>query len=152
MNSPNHHVRKKSKGAKRGWYTYGWSRPILTGYFVQCAQNGWIVINSPWLIEEMKQFETHITATGKERLEHEEGGHDDRIFAAAMGAFCPHDQDIVAERSKKRLLDLASTLPPVDIAPFTGQTINASDLRDTRTLTLQDILYSDTSTLRRHSY
>jgi hypothetical protein len=143
--------RKKSKHAKRGWYTYGWSRPILTGYFVQCAQNGWIKINSSWLIEEMKQFETHITATGKERLEHEEGGHDDRIFAAAMGAFCPHDQDIVAERSKKRLLE-SVLLPPVDIAPYMGPTISAGELKETRALTLQDILYGDTSSLRRHSY
>lgn len=144
-------VRKKSKSAKRGWYTYGWSRPILTGYFVQCAQNGWIEINSPWLIEEMKQFETHITATGKERLEHEEGGHDDRIFAAAMGAFCPHDQDIVAERSKKRIAE-ATALPPVDIAPYAGQTISSRELKESRTLTLTDILYGDTSSLRRHSY
>lgn len=148
-------LRKKSKHAKRGWYTYGWSRPILTGYFVQCAQNGWIEINSPWLIEEMKQFETHITATGKERLEHEEGGHDDRIFAAAMAAFCPHDQDVVAERSKKRLPDYAGPgqLPPVDIGEIaSGFSISAGDLRDTRTLTLTDILYGDSATLRKHNY
>jgi hypothetical protein len=145
-------VRKRSKSAKHGWYTYGWSRPILTGYFVQCAQNGWIKINSPWLIEEMKQFEVHLTARGRERLEHEEGAHDDRIFAAAMGTFCPHDMDIVAERSKKRLPDLASTLPRIDIAPYTGPVVTAGELRGQRTLSLQDIIYGDTSSLRRHSY
>jgi len=143
---------KKNRHGKRGWFTWGWSRPILTGYFVQCAQNGWTQINSPWLIEEMKQFEVHMTAAGKERLEHEEGGHDDRIFAAAMGAFCPHDQDVIAERSKNRSLPSADYLPAVDIAPYAGQIIRASELRESRALTLQDVLYGDTSSLRRNSY
>ena len=138
---------KKGKSVKRGWYTYGWSRPILTGYFVQCAKNGWIKINSPWLIEEMKQFEVHVTATGKERLEHEEGAHDDRIFAAAMGAFCPHDQDVVAERSKNRLAEDSLALPPLDISPYRGHTVSPRELR-APAITLEDIVYA-TDSLRK---
>ena len=145
-------VRKRSKASKRGWYTFGWSRPILTGYFVQCARNGWIEINSPWLVEEMKQFEVHVTATGKEKLEHSENAHDDRIFAAAMATFCPHDQDIVAERSKNRSIE-SIALPPVDIGALApGVVVSANELRAPRTLSLQDIMYSDTTSLRRHSY
>jgi hypothetical protein len=144
--------RRRAKGGKMGWFTWGWSRPILTGAFVQSAQNGWASINSPWLIEEMKEFEIHFTAAGKEKLEHSEEGHDDRIFAAAMATFCPHDMDILAERSKNRHVDTATTLLPVDIAPYSGHSIHANELRDTRTLTLNDIIYGDTSSLRRHSY
>lgn len=145
---------RRGKGGKLGWFTWGWSRPILTGAFVQSAQNGWASINSPWLIEEMKEFEVHYTAKGKERLEHSEDSHDDRIFAGAMATFCPHDMDVLAERSKKRSIadDSTSYLLPVDIAPYAGPTISASDIRDTRTLTLQDVIYGDTSNLRRHSY
>ena len=142
---------KKGKGVKRGWYTYGWSRPILTGYFVQCAKNGWITINSPWLIEEMKQFEVHVTKTGKEKMEHEEGAHDDRIFAAAMAAFCPHDQDTVAERSKNRLVEAVDSLPPIDISPY-ATTVSHRDLSVHRApLTLDDVIYS-TDALRKFDF
>src|ERR1700686_2914352 len=71
----------KSRAHKIGWYTFSWSRPLLTGNFVHSAQNNWADINSPWLIEEMKSFEVHLTASGKEKMEHEDGAHDDRIFA-----------------------------------------------------------------------
>jgi hypothetical protein len=60
--------------------------------------------------------------------------------------------DILAERSKNRHVDTATTLLPVDTRPYSGHSIHANELRDTRTLTLQDILYGDTSSLRRHSY
>jgi len=129
---------KSSTAGKRGWFTWGWSRPILTTNFVHSAQNGWAEINSPWLIEEMKQFEVHVTASGKERLEHEDGGHDDRIFAAAMAIFCPHDTDALADRSKKRMVEGAS-LPRLDTSPYQANVVPAAALRQRRTLTLDDL-------------
>jgi hypothetical protein len=132
----------KKNSNQLGWCTWGWSRPILTGYFVSTAQNAWVVINSPWLIEEMKTFEVKITSTGKEKLVHEEGKHDDRIFAAAMAVFCPHDMDLLANRSKKRLPE-QTALPPIDLSPYTGQVVTALQLRESRATTLDDILYSD---------
>jgi hypothetical protein len=144
--------RRRGRGVKIGWFTHGWSRPILVGAFVAYAQNGWLRINSPWLIEEMKEFEVHYTAKGKERLEHSEDSHDDRVMAAAMATFCPHDMDVLAERSKNRHVESGDYLRPLDIAPYTGHVIHAGELRDRRTLTLQDIIYGDTSSLRRHSY
>ena len=132
----------KKKALSLGWFTWGWSRPILTGNFVHSTQNGWAIVNSPWLIEEMRHFEVHVTSTGKEKLEHEEGEHDDRIFAAAMAIFCPHDMDVLANRSKKRLTEQVS-LPPVDTSPYAGQVITSLQMRDTRTTTLEDIVYAD---------
>jgi len=140
-------ARSKKTGGKRGWYTYGWSRPLLTGNFVHCAQNGWAEINSPWLIEEMKRFEVHVTSTGKEKLEHEEGAHDDRIFASAMAIFCPHDTDTLASRSKKRISE-SSSLPAIDFDDYRGQVVSSTQMRDRNIVTLDDILYADTRLVR----
>lgn len=137
-------IRRQKRGptAKRGWYTFSYTRAILTGNFVHSAQNGWAEINSPWLIEEMKHWEVKITASGKEKLEHEEDYHDDRIFAAAMAIFCPHDLDVLADRSKKRFVE-QTALPPVDVTPYRGQVINSADLHARNTLTLDDVIYQD---------
>jgi hypothetical protein len=136
----------KSRSVKMGWYTFSWSRPLLTGNFVHAAQNGWAEINSPWLIEEMKHFEVHTTSTGKEKLEHEEGEHDDRIFAAAMAIFCPHDLDVLADRSKKRTVEQTG-LPRLDTRPYGGQVITSAQMRE-RPLDLNDLMYS--GSVRRH--
>lgn len=133
---------QKAGATKLGWYTFGWSRPLLVGNFVHSAQNGWAEINSPWMINEMKHFEVHVTATGKERLEHEEGEHDDRLFAGAIAIFCPHDMDVLADRSKKRLVE-SSTLPRIDLSPYRGQVVTPVQLRESRTLDINDVIYND---------
>jgi hypothetical protein len=127
--------------AKLGWYTFGWSRPLLIGNFVTMVRNGWLKVNSPWLIEEMKIFEMHTTASGKERMEHEEGGHDDRIFAAAMATFCPADTASLVARSKHRSTDLIDGLPPIDLSDYTGQVVNSREMGDSQSLTLEDVVY-----------
>jgi len=128
--SPARIARQKKTATKLGWYTYGWSRPILTTTFVNSAKNNWIKINSPWLVEEMRHFEVHSTATGKEKLEHEEGEHDDRIFAAAMATTAPHLTEDMSERSKKRPTEAAG-LPLLDLAPYRGGVVSAADIRRT---------------------
>jgi hypothetical protein len=135
-------MRQKKTSGKRGWFTFSWSRPLLTTNFVHAAQNGWADINSPWLLEEMKLFEVHVTKTGKEKLEHEEGAHDDRIFAAAMAIFCPHDMDVLAERSTKRM-DEPTALPPIDLGPYNSQSIPWDNLHKNNVVSLEDIQYSD---------
>ena len=133
-------MKAKRTGGKRGWFTFGWSRPLLTGNFVHSAQNGWAEVNSPWLIEEMKTWEVHVTSTGKEKFEHEEGQHDDRIFAAAMAIYCPHEMDDLAARSKKRLPE-PTAYPPIDLTPYAGATYSSADRQQKRIATLDDILY-----------
>lgn len=135
--------KQKKTGGKRGWYTYGYTRAMLTGNFVHAAQNGWAEIHSPWLINEMKEFEVHVTASGKERLEHADDSHDDRIFASAMAIFCPHDMDMLAQRSKKRFVE-SSALPPIDLSPFpVGQVISSRDGRESSIVSIDDIIYAD---------
>jgi hypothetical protein len=138
----------KARAPKMGWYTTGWSRPLLTTNFVHSTQNGWSQINSPWLIEEMKSFEAHVTSTGRRKLEHEDGAHDDRIFAAAMAIFCPHDLDVIAERSKKRSIISAEALPPIDLGQYRGHTVSPAEARGRAQMSLQDVLYADTNLSR----
>jgi hypothetical protein len=140
--SPKKIMKQKRMATKIGWYTWGWSRPILTDSFVHWARNGWAKVNSPWLLEEMRHFEVHLTASGKERKEHEEGENDDRIFAGAMAIFCPHDMEQMAHRSKKRIEDPAS-LPPIDLGPYHGNTYSPRQLAESNVVSLDDILYSD---------
>lgn len=140
--APNRIIRQKKSPTKLGWYTNSWSRPILTGNFVQSAVNGWAEINSPWLIEEMRHFEVHETSTGKEKYEHEEGEHDDRIFAAAMAIFCPHDMDTLADRSHKRNVDPGS-LPAIDLTPSRGTVISSRSLKESLDASLESVLFID---------
>jgi hypothetical protein len=135
----------KHKATRMGWYTYGWSRPLLIGNFVHAAQNGWAEINSPWMIDEMKHFEVHVTSTGKERLEHAEDQHDDRLFAGAMAIFCPHDMDVLADRSKKRSIE-TNVLPPINLDPAAdGMTFTPTMLRAdySRAVDIEELMYND---------
>jgi len=131
----------KSKATARGWFTNAWSRPILTTNFVHAVQNGWVKLNSPWLISECKHFEVVITSTGKEKMQHEEEEHDDRIFGSAMSVFCPHDLDLLAQRSKKRAID-ASALPPIDLGPYRGNVISSRD-GEKSIVTMADLIYPE---------
>jgi hypothetical protein len=132
---------QKGKSNQRGWFTSGWSRPILTTNYVHAVQNGWAKINSPWLIEEMRHYEVIITASGKEKMQHEDEAHDDRIMAAAMACFCPHDLDLLALRSKKRAIE-AATLPPIDLGPY-RVVVSSRESEKGNTLTLADVLYPE---------
>jgi hypothetical protein len=131
----------KRRSRRRGWYTNSWSRPILTGYFVTWAKNHWIKINSPWLIEECKTFEQKVTATGKQKMEHEDGCYDDRIFAAAMATFCPHDSDPMVHRSKKRTIE-NQVLPSLDLRPYVANTFSYKDLEQRNVASIEDLLDS----------
>lgn len=115
---------RKDKAGRRGWYTSGWSRPMLTDSFVILVQNGWYVVNSPYTMREMQQWEVHFTGKGIEKLEHAENSTDDGVFANAMAAFCPNDLRTQAERSSKQFGSLDSKLPRLDISTSSGIRIN----------------------------
>lgn len=106
----------KRKAVKRGWFTTSWSRPLLVDGFTHSVKNGWVEIHSPFLLAEMKNFEVHMTGGGKEKLEHADGSHDDRVFAGAIAVFTSHDLDAMVERGKKRYIPASQNYrPDVDI-------------------------------------
>lgn len=119
---------RKSQAKRQGWYTNSWSRPFITDNFVVAVQNGWCIINSPWTIEEMKHWEVHYTAGGKQKKEHAAEYTDDGIFSNGMAYFCPNDLNLLADRSKRRFSPIDFTqLPPLDIRPY-GTTVNSGQV------------------------
>lgn len=107
-----------SASARIGWFTNGWSRPMLLGAFKDAIENGWFVIKSPYLATELKEQEQVVMASGMTRMDHASGKHDDRIFAAAMSYFTLHHKDVLAERSKKRWNSVANEPMIIDTRPY----------------------------------
>ena len=97
---------RKFKAHKQGWFTYGWSRPILCDTFTVWVQNGWYQVNSPFTLWEMDHWEVHYTSADKVKYEHGEDTTDDGLFACAMSAFCPNDLKPMSERTTKRSVTL----------------------------------------------
>ncbi|MFZ0731391.1 MAG: hypothetical protein WAM79_03595, partial [Candidatus Sulfotelmatobacter sp.] len=94
--------KKLGRNSRVGFYTNEWSRPMLLGSFFGAVENGWYVVRSKWLAEEMQGMEQRITESGKTRVDHESGEHDDRVFAAAQSYFSIHRHDVMAQRMKLR--------------------------------------------------
>jgi hypothetical protein len=101
---PGYDQKKPRENTSRieGFRTNAITRPILTGRFVDALNNGWYKPHSPWLIAELRDWERRTLVSGKTRMDHRVGKHDDRIFAAAMSYFTRHTFDVMADRSTKR--------------------------------------------------
>lgn len=117
---------RKANATRSGWFTSGWSRPMLTDGFVTLVKNEWYKVNSPWTMDEMDHWEVHYTAGGKAKSEHHQDHNDDGIFANAMAAFCPNDTRTMADRSKKQFMrNEPGKLPELDIQPTGGIVMRA---------------------------
>lgn len=103
---------------REGWFTNAWSRPLLLGMFKYAVDGGWFNVNSKWLIEEIEGFEQKQTDSGTTRMDHMQGKHDDRIFAAAMSYFTLHDMDVLSERAKKKYSVEEDEPVEVDFRPW----------------------------------
>jgi hypothetical protein len=93
---------KVGKHGRIGWYTNEWSRPLLLSAFQYAIENGWYVIKSKFLAGEIGALEQKFMPSGKTRVDHESGGHDDRVFGAAMAYWTLHQADCLVERAKSR--------------------------------------------------
>ena len=131
---------KSTKSNKLGWYTFSWSRPILIGSFIDTIEQGWYELNSPWTLHECEHFESHSTASGKIKQEHEDGEHDDGIFAAAISIEIVRGKQSKTDRSKKRFMGdaEASRLPRLDLDP-PGATFTSRSLDGYKPVTLEDL-------------
>lgn len=130
----------KQPTTKQGWFTTGWSRPILIDTFVHCVRKGWYILNSPWTIEEARNFEIHFTAAGKEKKEHSERANDDGVFAAAISAFILHDMETLADRSKNQFRAPENKTSPIDLSSYVGESYSKDQRQLRHVLTLDDIL------------
>ena len=93
---------KVGKHGRIGWFTNEWSRPMLLSAFQYAVENGWYVVRSKWLQDEMKELEQKFMASGKTRVDHASGKHDDRVFAAAMAYWTLHQRSEMMQRMKLR--------------------------------------------------
>lgn len=134
-------IKTKQLTNKVGWFTTGWSRPILTGHIVHAVKNGWYLLNSPWTIEECRQFEVHYTGAGKLKLQHSTESWDDGIFASAISYFIVHDMDSLADRSKRQFRVAESiALPPIDLTPYQPGEIFPTASKLVRQLSIDDVI------------
>ena len=92
----------REKWGRVGWFTNEWSRPLLLSAYQYAIENGWYVVKSPYLAKELQNLEQKIMPSGKTRVDHESGDHDDRVFAGAQGYWTLHQADVMAERTKNR--------------------------------------------------
>lgn len=90
-----------SRATKEGFFTNVWSRPMMLNKYVDSVNTGWLKINSPMLLRQMKKF-VRIEKDGVSRMDHEVGNHDDNIFSSAMAYFTRHDMDNSALRQEQR--------------------------------------------------
>jgi len=92
----------ENAGHKHGWFSNVWSRPMLLNRFVDAVNNGWYKPNSPMLIRQLKDWVRKTGGTGKTKLDHQSGKHDDNIMAAAMSYFSRHAFDVLVERTQAK--------------------------------------------------
>lgn len=137
MGMKRHHVmiaydRKTNKPkpgphSRLGFFTGTWSRPMLLNVFKYAIEGGWYVMNSKWLLNESENFEQKENTSGKTRMDHQHGKHDDRIFAAAMSYFTMHDLDVMIERSKLKYNSTPEdNFYVIDYSPFYPQAMSTT--------------------------
>jgi len=110
---------EEERHSKRlGWYTETWSRPYMFGRTIDAIENGWYIVRSPFAIRELADLEKKYTQTGRSRMEHQEGKHDDRVFGLGIGYCIAHTKDTRIEREKKRYANPKGRLPELDLSPY----------------------------------
>jgi hypothetical protein len=98
---PHFYVMRRPTSRDGGWLKeYGWwttpsTRPLLTEMGVEYLKKGHLLVNSPFLIEEMASFVNMGFEKGKKHLEHAPGYHDDRLFALFIALYASHADDYV---------------------------------------------------------
>jgi len=158
-NWPNIYIRQKTEQRKAvpyeqpnlGWETTSATRPVLVSWIQNFIKRHQVVINSPWLLDELRDFVTHVsksTTGGNPKIKIEAGrdAHDDRIMALAIGLVTGHELDIyrdtedphwigTAEHSKKqveltdhtRSVSWSDSAPSLSYIPATTDYGNAGD-------------------------
>lgn len=66
---------------KIGWFTNHRTRTMAVDTVVSALRDGWLIINSPWFVDEMQDFARNENVAS---LKADAGAHDDRIMAMAF--------------------------------------------------------------------
>lgn len=99
-----------NKGTKEGWRTASWSRDYLLEKFVNAVTGGWVKINDPITIRQMKTFVRRMKL-GRATMMHDAGEFDDNLFMHAMAFLTAHDM----EDDSKRIESKYQAEKPVEV-------------------------------------
>lgn len=92
----------KKRSKKLGWFTHEWSRNFMLSLYKNAVENHWLRLNDPFLIkQEIPSFQAEQSDGGKTKFEHEQGKHDDRIFATAIAFTVLNDTESMTRRVEK---------------------------------------------------
>jgi hypothetical protein len=106
----------KATTTKLGWETTPKSRDQLIQWLLLAIKGKWAQVNSPWLIDELRDFVVGELQT-KIRLQAGVGSWDDRIFSFIIDMICLHGLDVyrqstphwrTVEIAKAELLNFAN--------------------------------------------
>lgn len=109
------------KQGRPGFWTTSWSRPMLLSFYTSSVENGWYVVRSKFLQNEILKSEMRVMKSGQTRMDHTSGNHNDRIFGSALSHWTLHDAECLAEWSKKKYASANSSPPKIDYSPYTVQ-------------------------------
>ena len=75
-----------NKGTQEGWFTRTYTRSILLDRYVDAVNTGWLVLNDPISIRQLALFVRKFDkgVGNSARMEHQQGQHDDGLFADAL--------------------------------------------------------------------
>ncbi len=102
------------KASKHGWFSNVWSVPILLNRFEDAIMGGWLKVNSPMAIRELSTWVRKLSASGKGKLDHESGQHDDCLRALAMAYFTRHSHDVLVNRQTAKYASSHEKHPPLN--------------------------------------
>lgn len=91
---------KRKTTTKIGWETNSWTRPMLISNCITAIKDGYFLVNSPHLINELQTLQKD--SEDNQRIEAKGDDHDDRVFGAFISFFSLHDWEIY-ERNRGRL-------------------------------------------------
>src|SRR5271157_1080892 len=98
-----------------GWRSNFWSRPMLVTRFMDAVTNGWIKVNSPMSIRQLSTWVRKTSKTGRTKLEHESGFHDDNLMSLAMAYFTRHSHEADAMRHQSKYRSAEEDTPPLNL-------------------------------------
>lgn len=108
-------VVRKDKAHKMGWFSNAWSVPLLLNRFTEALQGGWLKISHPMTLRQLKTWVRKTSMSGKTKLDHESGKHDDNLRAIAMAFFTFHEDDVGPERQQKKYANPNEKNPPINM-------------------------------------
>ncbi len=116
---------KPRSNQKIGWFTNIRTRSMAVDTIVTALRDEWLVINSPWFVDEMSSFERDES---KQSLRAAYGAHDDRIMSMAFSLTSSYINEITTDgksffTSRKRVLESDGPLAGVRASDLTAQLI-----------------------------